>query len=138
MPSESELEAERNRVVAAKLEAERNRVLAAELEAERNRVVAAELEAERNRVVVQLAGAVAHTLKQPLAVAWGYLELLLDDPTSSASLDQSTRRYLAEIQSALRTMDETINKLQQAAVHHTRPYAGSQEILDLDPPQRVA
>jgi hypothetical protein len=30
-----------------------------------------QLELERNRVVVQLAGAVAHKLKQPLAVAWG-------------------------------------------------------------------
>jgi two-component system cell cycle response regulator len=96
-----------------------------------------ELEAERNRVVVQLAGAVAHKLKQPLAVAWGYLELLLDDPAASASLDPTTQRYLAEIQDALRTMDDVINKLQQATVHHTRPYAGSQEILDLDPPRPV-
>ena len=39
-----------------------------------------QLELERNRVVAQLAGAVAHKLKQPLAVAWGYLELLFDDP----------------------------------------------------------
>jgi hypothetical protein len=31
-------------------------------------------------------------------------------------------------------MDGVINKLQQATVHSTRPYAGSQEILDLDPP----
>jgi two-component system cell cycle response regulator len=110
----------------------------AELEAERSRVLAPELEAERNRVVVQLAGAVAHKLKQPLAVAWGYLELLLDDPSCSASLDANTRRYLNEIQDALRTMDEVINRLQQATVHHTRPYAGSLEILDLDPPQPVA
>jgi len=94
------------------------------------------LELERNRVVVQLAGAVAHKLKQPLAVAWGYLELLLDDPSATASLDPTTRRYLAEIQDALRTMDDVINKLQQATVHSTRPYAGSQEILDLDPPVR--
>ena len=28
---------------------------------------------------------------------------------------------------ALVTMDEIINRLQQATVHHTRPYAGSQE-----------
>ena len=90
-----------------------------------------ELELERNRVVVQLAGAVAHKLKQPLAVAWGYLELLLDDPAASVALDATTRRYLTEIQDSLRTMDDVINKLQQATVYQTRPYAGSLEILDI-------
>jgi two-component system cell cycle response regulator len=91
-----------------------------------------ELELERNRVVVQLAGAVAHKLKQPLAVAWGYLELLLDDP--NLNLAPSTVHYLREIQDSLRTMDEVIVKLQEATVHQTRPYAGGLEILDLDPP----
>jgi two-component system cell cycle response regulator len=88
------------------------------------------LELERNRVVVQLAGAVAHKLKQPLAVAWGYLELLVDDP--NLDLAPSTIRYLSEIQDSLREMDEVINKLQQATTHQTRPYAGGLEILDLE------
>jgi two-component system cell cycle response regulator len=88
------------------------------------------LELERNRVVVQLAGAVAHKLKQPLAVAWGYLELLLDDP--NLNLGPSTVCYLKEIQASLHTMDEVINKLQQATTAPTRPYAGTTEILDLD------
>jgi two-component system cell cycle response regulator len=89
-----------------------------------------QLELERNRVVVQLAGAVAHKLKQPLAVAWGYLELLLDDP--NLDLAPSTVRYLREIQDSLHTMDEVINKLQQATTAQTRPYAGGLEILNLD------
>lgn len=91
-----------------------------------------QLELERNRVVVQLAGAVAHKLKQPLAVAWGYLELLLDDAT--LDLSPSTVAYLREIQESLRTMDAVINKLQQATTARTRPYATSLEILDLDNP----
>jgi len=89
-----------------------------------------QLELERNRVVVQLAGAVAHKLKQPLAVAWGYLELLFDDPR--IDLDPATARYLEEIRESLRTMDDVICALQRATVHQTRPYAGDQEILDLD------
>ena len=89
-----------------------------------------QLELERNRVVVQLAGAVAHKLKQPLAVAWGYLELLLDDP--NLSLAPSTVGYLREIQESLHTMDGVINRLQQATTYETRPYASSLEILDLD------
>jgi two-component system cell cycle response regulator len=88
------------------------------------------LELERNRVLVQLAGAIAHKLKQPLAVAWGYMELLLEDPRGD--LTPTTLLYLREIDTALRSMDEIVNKLQRATVAHTRQYAGNQEILDLD------
>ena len=91
-----------------------------------------QIELERNRIVVQLAGAVAHKLKQPLAVAWGYLELLLDDP--NLDLAPTTLRYLGEIRESLHTMDAVIVTLQQATVYQTRPYAGSLEILDLDAP----
>lgn len=91
--------------------------------------VLSELALERNRIVGQLAGAVAHQLKQPLAVAWGYLELLLDDP--SLDLAPPSLRYLHEIRLSLQSMDEFINQLQQAQMYQTRPYAGGQEILDL-------
>jgi signal transduction histidine kinase len=86
---------------------------------------------ERNRVVVQLAGAVSHKLKQPLAVAWGYLELLLDDPGCAQDLAPTTAMYLREILDSLRSMDEIINQLQQVSSHQTRAYAGTLEILDL-------
>jgi signal transduction histidine kinase len=82
---------------------------------------------ERDRIVVELAGAVAHKLKQPLAVAWGYLELLLDDP--EIELDPKTLRYLAEVQAALQTMDDVVNKLQQTRTYQTQPYAGDLEVL---------
>jgi len=82
---------------------------------------------ERDRIVVELAGAVAHKLKQPLAVAWGYLELMLDDP--DVELDPKTLRYLREIQDALGTMDEIVNKLQQTREYQTRPYAGELDVL---------
>jgi two-component system cell cycle response regulator len=89
------------------------------------------LQQERDRVVVQLAGAVSHKLKQPLAVAWGYLELLLDDPRTELDLSPTTRGYLREIQESLRSMDDVINQLQQVSSHQTRAYAGTLEILDL-------
>src|SRR5690606_2243530 len=98
-------------------------------EAEMNR--AQLLDAERNRVVVQLAGAVAHKLKQPLAVAWGYLEMLLEDPSA---LEPALAHQLREIHSSLRTMDEVVNRLQRATVYQTRKYAGDMEILDIDEP----
>ncbi|HEV7662008.1 MAG TPA: histidine kinase dimerization/phospho-acceptor domain-containing protein, partial [Chloroflexota bacterium] len=72
----------------------------------------------------------AHKLKQPLAVAWGYLELLLDDP--HLTLSPTSVAYLREIEDSLRSMDDVINKLQQAAAAHTRPSSGDAEILDLE------
>ncbi len=76
---------------------------------------------------MELAGAVSHQLKQPLAVAWGYLELLLDDP--EVELDPKTLLYLKEIQDALRSMDGVVNKLQQAREYRTEPYAGDLTVL---------
>ncbi len=108
------------------------RVVHAEREEESLR--AERLELERNRVVVQLAGAVAHKLKQPLSVAWGYLEMLLDEPMGDdgRALDPLTLRYLEEIRQAVRTMDDVVNRLQRATVYQTRQYAGALEILNLD------
>ena len=56
---------------------------------------------------------VAHKLKQPLAVAWGYLDLILDD---AASLDPTTLRYLREIQLAVQSMDDIVNRIQFRAL----------------------
>jgi len=88
---------------------------------------------DRERVLVELAGAVAHKLKQPLAVAWGYMELLLED--RAADLDPKTVAYLREIDDSLRLMDQVINRLQDACACHTREYAGIAQILDLDTPR---
>lgn len=88
------------------------------------------LELERNRVVVQLAGVAAHKLKQPLAVAWGYLELLLDDP--HLALSPTSVAYLREIEDSLRSMDDVINKLQQATSEQTRHHPSDVETLGLE------
>lgn len=55
------------------------------------------------------ARALAHSLKQPLAVAWGYLELVLVD--QHARLSPTACRYLREIQAALQTMDGVVASL---------------------------
>ena len=68
-----------------------------------------------------MAGAVAHKLKQPLAIAWGYLELILDD---TSTLDPTVLRYLREIQLAVQSMDDMVNRLQ------VQQYAGRLQLLD--------
>lgn len=55
------------------------------------------------------ARAVAHALKQPLAVAWGYLELVLVD--HHTRLSPTTFTYLREIQAALEAMDDVVATL---------------------------
>jgi signal transduction histidine kinase len=72
---------------------------------------------------VSPAGVVAHKLKQPLAVAWGYLELILDD---SSALDPSVLRYLREIQLAVQSMDAIVNRLQ------VQQHPGGLDRLDLE------
>jgi len=52
--------------------------------------------------------ALAHQLKQPLAVAWGYLELLLEDP--SLVPDPTARQYLQEISLSLQSMRECLDQ----------------------------
>jgi signal transduction histidine kinase len=89
-----------------------------------------QLDEERNRVVARLAGAVAHKLKQPLTVALGFLELVLDDP--ELELDAETLAYLGQAREALDSMDDVVNRLQDATHYQTRPYAGTLEILDID------
>jgi len=77
-----------------------------------------------------ITGAVAHELKQPLSVAWGYTELLLEAPPSE--LDPTTLRCLHEIDASLRRMHEVINRLQHATVPPLRQPADDAERRDLD------
>jgi signal transduction histidine kinase len=78
---------------------------------------------------VSPAGALAHKLKQPLAVAWGYLELILDD---SSTLDPTVLRYLREIQLAVQSMDDMVNRLQ------VQQHPGGLDRLDLEDLSSVA
>lgn len=80
---------------------------------------------ERQRVVVQLAGAAAHELNQPLTSIIGAVELLQrrlppDVPHLGTILREAER------------MAEIVRKLGQIARYETKPYLGGTAILDLD------
>jgi signal transduction histidine kinase len=87
---------------------------------------------DAERVLSLVTGAVAHKLKQPLSVAWGYTELLLEAPP--ADFDPTTLHCLREIDASLRRMDDVINQLQHATMGPTRRSAGGGEMLELDMP----
>ncbi len=84
--------------------------------------------AARDETVVQLAGAVAHELNQPLTVVISSAELLTNHDRSPAEMKELAGR-MAE--ASLR-MADIVGKLQNATSYHTKPYVGSIRIVDLD------
>ena len=85
-------------------------------------------ESEKNAVIVALAGTAAHELNQPLTSVMGYAELL--------------KRRLKEADPAWRPVDiihreaermaEIVRKIGRITRYETKPYIGTQQILDLD------
>lgn len=95
--------------------------------AARNRELQTELlRSERLRAVMNLAGAAAHEMNQPLTVVMGGVYLLM---RHSGLEDNDT---LKSIQSAATELSQIINKLGQITQYHTKPYVGDTSILDLD------
>ena len=87
------------------------------------------------RLDVHVSGALAHSLRQPLSVAWGYLELILDE--SEAPIDQTTRAYLRHMRLAMREMDGIVERITEGSIPATRPYGGGGHIVDLDASART-
>ncbi|MCZ7567446.1 MAG: GAF domain-containing protein [Ardenticatenaceae bacterium] len=87
------------------------------------------IEAERQKVAIQMAGAAAHELNQPLTVIIGYTSILLQRS------DQSDPNYpmLAILERNARKISEIVKRLSQITRYKTRDYAHDDTILDLRP-----
>lgn len=83
---------------------------------------------ERQAAVVQLAGAAAHELNQPLTAIIGAIELLQRKVEAGSPVRTSLDRLLIDAE----RMAEMVRKLGQIARYETKPYVGRTEILDLD------
>lgn len=84
--------------------------------------------AARDETIVQLAGAVAHELNQPLTVVISSAELIGHRDRSPEEL-----RALAErMAEASERMADIVVKLQHATSYSTKPYVGKVRIVDLD------
>lgn len=83
---------------------------------------------ERQAAVVQLAGAAAHELNQPLTAIIGSIELLQRKVELGSPVRTSLDRLLVDAE----RMAEMVKKLGQIARYETKPYVGRTEILDLD------
>jgi PAS domain S-box-containing protein len=86
------------------------------------------IEAEKQAAVVELAGAAAHELRQPLTYVMGNISLLIEN----TSLDDKTRKTLTDILEGTRRMEGILRKMGEVTRYATKPYVGDVRIVDLD------
>ena len=86
------------------------------------------IEQERLKVLLQMAGATAHELNQPLAVLLGFIGLLkMHNPEPD-----KLARYLSEIENAGNRMANIVSQIQNIRRYEVKPYAGDASIIDID------
>jgi two-component system, cell cycle response regulator len=86
------------------------------------------IEEERLKVLLEMAGATAHELNQPLMVLLGNIEILDlvgDEP-------EKRKACMATIETAGKRIAETVKKIQHIRHYDTKPYAGGSLIIDLE------
>lgn len=85
-------------------------------------------QATRDETIVQLAGAVAHELNQPLTVLVSSGELLCNHDHSPEEMRAVAERMM---EASLR-MADIVEKLQRATHYQSKQYVGDVQIVDLD------
>ncbi len=83
---------------------------------------------ERQAAVVELAGAAAHELNQPLTSIMGYAELAMRKVAPESPATPSLKTMLAEAE----RMAEIVRKLGDITRYKTKRYVGGHDIVDLD------
>lgn len=86
---------------------------------------------ERLKVLLQMAGAAAHELNQPLMVLLGNLELM-DLYKEDMDMDK-IRELIPRIQKAGGTISKTVKKIQNVRYDMTTVHDSKSEMIDLDP-----
>jgi len=85
------------------------------------------IEEERLKVLLQMAGATAHELSQPLNILLGNIELLAMD---SEVVPETVSRRIANIVESGKRISGVVRKMQNMRRYETKPYAGGAAIID--------
>lgn len=87
------------------------------------------IENERQRVLIEMAGAAAHELAQPVTGAMGLIEIILEKKglEQKVSVDQD----LHLLYDCLKRAADVIHKIQKVRKYATTPYAGATQIIDI-------
>ncbi len=91
------------------------------------------IEEERLKVLLQMAGATAHELNQPLMALLGYIELMAMDRNNP----EKVGKYSEEIEEAGRRIAKIVKKIQTIRHDEVKRYAGETTILNLDKPIKI-
>jgi len=86
------------------------------------------IETKRAEVLVQVAGAAAHEINQPLTVFMGNVQLILRTKTEDAELVEMCE----EMYQAAQEIKEIVIKMSQVRQVSTKPYVGNTSIIDFD------
>jgi putative methionine-R-sulfoxide reductase with GAF domain len=90
------------------------------------------LEVEKTKAVVEMAGAAAHEVSQPLTSALGTLDIIFMKNKDKTSIDRNLLEELQKLRSFLSKSAEIIHKIQQIKKYVTKEYAGDVKIIDID------
>jgi len=88
------------------------------------------IEEERLKVLLQMAGATAHELNQPLMALLGYIELMTLDRDNP----EKVGKYSDQIEDAGRRIAEIVRKIQTIRYEEVQRKTGETTILDLNIP----
>ena len=75
-----------------------------------------------------MAGAVCHEINQPMTALYGYIDLL----AGHLAPDHPSYQKLPKIEEQLGRIEKIMHKLSQITKYKTKPYAGGEEIIDID------
>lgn len=85
-------------------------------------------ELEKTKLLVEMAGAMAHELNQPLGVIIGYADFILE----TIEKDNEFYKPLKKILNNAEKMSEIIKKISKIRKYETKDYIGALKILDID------
>ncbi|WP_022668000.1 PAS domain-containing protein [Desulfospira joergensenii] len=119
----------------AEHEIEHRKSMEAELRAANEKIVQQQkgvIEEERLKVLLQMAGATAHELNQPLMILLGNIELLEMDQNDPEKMAV----HISKIEQAGKRMADIVRKIQEVKRVAKKPYSGGDEIIDFDSPSQ--
>lgn len=86
------------------------------------------IEAEKNKTAVEMAGATAHELNQPLTAILGLIQLTEQNTDD----EQALRQDLKRIANAAWEMADIVHKIGQITHYETKKYVKGVQIIDID------
>lgn len=107
-----------------------------ELESANNKIIEQQnalIEEERLKVLLEMAGATAHELNQPLMALLGSIELMVMNPDNPEKMD----RNISVIKASGERIASIVNKIQTIRHAETKPYVGDARIINLDQPVNI-